>query len=477
MFLFWKRLDWRLIPVAGLLAALTFVPYFLSDAQRDWRNVQRFAEMMQQPASVSTDALYATWIISTGLDLDWVTGPDRYPEFAATTSTPRWLFTVEGALVIAASLFALGLIFRHFRQHRATTPLPDEEAALLMLLTWLTVIILFQTRYTVPPAPHYFTTVFPAPFILIGWLVARTWRALKRGGPVAQVLPLLVVGAIAVAQVYEITALLRYVGAHDTLRGYGTPIGYTVRAAEAAKRLSEEMHNAEVILVSEGDEPRMFEMPAVADVLLYGVPHRAMDIRNAVILSASPAVYWSTYQMTPGETLLASFVEELPDEEIPLREGLRSYRFYRWPGGVPEISEAQLLTNPKTWANGAQLIAYQLSGEVRPGATLRWTLIWRPTDTPSEDTYYHWFNHLVDEHGELWSQQDGPSVLPAYWRASDTILNWFEVPIPGDALPGVYRMRVGMYSYPALENVPLIDETCCQPPIEWVEIGPIAIGR
>jgi hypothetical protein len=233
------------------------------------------------------------------------------------------------------------------------------------------------------------------------------------------------------------------------------------------------MDGAEVILLSEGDEPRSFEMPAVADVLLYDIPHRAMDVRTALILPSRPAVLWSTYEMTPGEALLRAFVPESERDRIPLREGVRSYRFYRWPGDPPAALDLHRLDQPVQWANGAHLIGYRLEGDARPGGTLRWTLVWQPSRTPGDDVYYHWFNHLLDEAGQFVSQQDGPSLLPAYWRAGDTVLNWFEIPIPENATPGDYTMRVGMYIYPALQNVPLLG----QAGQEWAEIGRLSIGQ
>jgi hypothetical protein len=491
--IFWRRLDWRLVLLSALLAALTFTPYLLYEAQHQWVSVRRFGEMMQQPATFDTQSLHVAWITTTGLDLHWLTGPDRYPEFAAAVPNWHWLFVLEGVLAGVAGLLALVLAVRQARRR-----LSDEIAAALMVTTWLVMPILFQIRHTVPVAPHYLTTIFPAPYILIGWLVARVSSALSSSSSesrsitrftfdlsrfkpdvsrLAFHLPrflLLLVLVIAFAQTFEILTLLRFVTTHDTLWGYDTPIDYDVRAASTAERLARELGGTEVILLSEGDEPRSYEMPATADVLFYESPHRAMDIRTALVLPAGPAVYWATYQMTPGEALLASFTPEVVQDRIPLREGKRAYRFYRWHGGLPATLEMQRLDHPPMWTNGAQLVGYQVDGELRPGSTLRWTLIWRATRTPTEDVYYHWFNHLLDQDDQLQGQQDGPSLLPAYWRAGDTILNWFDIAIPSEAPIGDYTMRVGMYVYPSIENVPLKDGMG-QPSKEWVEIGPIPV--
>ena len=476
--IFCRRLDWRFVPVGVLLAALTFIPYFIVDAQQDWRNVHSFVEMMQQPATTGGEAIYATWIITTGLELHWLTGPDRYPDFVAETLNFRWLFTVEGGLAVVGGAIALWQAVRRARAGASatfSTSLDDETAAALMAVTWLFMPALFFTRYTVPPAPHYFTTTFPAQFILVGWLVARAGHSPGRLVRIGQGLLVALVVALAITQTYEITSLLRFVMTHDTLRGYGTPISCEIQAVQTATRLNQEIGGAEVILLSEGDEPRMFEMPAVADMLMYDDPHRSVDIRSALVLPSDPAVYWATYDVTPGETLLATFVSEVIEARIPLREGARSFRFYRWPGGEFTVPDLRPLPGgPRAWANGAQLIGYRLAGDLRPGGMIHWTLVWRATRTPTEDVYYHWFNHLLDGQGQMCGQNDGPSLLPAYWRAGDTILNWFDFQIPPDVPLGDYTMRVGMYTYPALQNVPLLDAGGV-PEGEWVEIGPLQV--
>ena len=456
---FYKRIDWRVALVSALLAASTFTPYFITDAQRDWRNARLFTEIMQRPSQTSADAARSTWIVTTGSNLQWLTGPDRYPDYLGMTPNIRWLFGVEGGLAFIGGLLALGQAIR-----QARTGLSDEAAASLMTVTWLAMPALFLTRNKTGAAPHYFTTTFPAQFILVGWLIgrlaslARRWS--RRTMRAIQGLLIALAVAIAAAQAYETSAVLQFVTTHDTRWGYGTPIAYEIQAVQTATRLSQQMGETEVILLSEGDDPRMFEMPAVADVLMYksDTPHRSVDIRRALVLPSGPAIHWSTYDMTPGETLLATLTPELAEARIPLREGARSFRFYRWSDSEPEIPNMQLLPGgPYTWANGARLVGYRLTGNLHPGETIHWTLVWKVTRPLTENVQYHWFNHLLDEQGRMLGQHDGPSFLSAYWRTGDTVLNWFDLHIPADAPPGDYGMRVGMYTYPALENIPLLD--------------------
>ena len=460
------------MPLGVLLAALTFLPYFVVDSQKDWQNVHRFVELMEQPSVLDSDAARATWVITTGSDLQILTGPDRYPDFLATTENVRWLFPVLGILALT------GVILASWRTPRqARKGLDDETAAALMTATWLVMPALFFTRHSTLVAPHYFTVTFPAGFILIGWLFSLAWRWSERRSQVLRGILVALVIVIAGALFYEVTSVLQFVWSHDTRWGYGTPIKYEMQAVETAARLLREVDGSEVIVLAEGDEPRMYEMPAAADILMHAQPHRSVDIRTALVVPSSPAIYWATYDVMPGEILLSELTPELVDEQISLREGMRSFRFYRWLGGEPEIPDVRPLPGgPEMWANGAELVGYRLSGDLMSGGTVRWTLVWRAKQTPHDDVYYHWFNHLVDDQGVLQSQSDGPSVLPASWRTGDIVVNWFEIPIPPDARPGDYVMRVGMYVYPDLVNVPLRGAESGLPSGEWVEIGPSLSG-
>jgi hypothetical protein len=117
------------------------------------------------------------------------------------------------------------------------------------------------------------------------------------------------------------------------------------------------------------------------------------------------------------------------------------------------------------------LLAAQPSGEVRPGGTFRWQLTWRVDSPPPPEADYHWTNQLYDAAGKRVGQMDGVGFPAHSWRAGDTVVTWFDVPIAPDAAPGVYQMRVGMYTYPDIKTVPVVDGP------GYVEVGPIEIRR
>jgi hypothetical protein len=54
----------------------------------------------------------------------------------------------------------------------------------------------------------------------------------------------------------------------------------------------------------------------------------------------------------------------------------------------------------------------------------------------------------------------------------DTVLTWFDIAISTDAPPPPYFIRSGMYTYPDVVNVQLID-VAGNPAGEFVELGPV----
>ncbi len=96
-----------------------------------------------------------------------------------------------------------------------------------------------------------------------------------------------------------------------------------------------------------------------------------------------------------------------------------------------------------------------------------WDLFWETADTP-EAADYHIFNHLLDAAGARVTQADGAAFAARQWRAGDGVVSRFVLPVPADVAPPL-TMRVGMYRFPSLESVPVLDEAA-NPAGDFVEI-------
>jgi hypothetical protein len=180
-------------------------------------------------------------------------------------------------------------------------------------------------------------------------------------------------------------------------------------------------------------------------------------------------------ESTPGSksapALLPAFAEPLPALDVPLREEVGRYRFYRLPSGQ---SLAPPANAPARLANGVELLAAFYTQPPGPGRSTRMLLHWRVIEVPPNPPPqgYSFANHLLDKSGERIAQADGPGHRAALWRSGDTLISAFDLSLPADAPAPPYRLRVGMYVYSPPDQfttIPVIDAhgTPIADAVEW----------
>lgn len=453
-----------------MLVALIFSPYLLHDARHGWPNLRAFAGLTGQETVLDLQASrMAAWIAS-GYHLEDLAGT-RYVEFVASVPDLRWLDRVETALLWAGLAY---LVWQVGREVANRGCLSREGAARLVLLCWFAVPVALLLRRSEPVRPHDLSLLYPVQHLVIALLLVDVakWGGRRWGARAGQVLTagaVLVVLVLVGWHVYLQETLLTFVDTHDTPGGYGAPVKYALAATHRAEQLLAETREAELIALLPGAEPRYDGQAAGFDVLL--PDHRPVDGRQALVLPDHPAVYLADPRAEPAVTMLAEVTTEI-EPALPLRAGSgASYRFFRWQ--IATVTPAHPWDGePARWASGATLLGYDWSGEPQPGGTIHWTLYWQVEGQPPAGSDVHWFNHLVDGEGARWGQADGVGYPASGWQVGDTVLTWFDIAISTDAPPPPYFIRSGMYTYPDVVNVQLID-VAGNPAGEFVELGPI----
>lgn len=474
MALFPRRV--RLLPLAiGIVLVLIVLsPYLVYDARHEWQNMRAFASMRDQEAIVDLQALRIAAVAASGFHLEDLAG-ERYEDFLGRIVDIRWLDQVEMALLW------LGLLWTATRVVRATVTrrrLPPAESARLVLLAWFAVPVALLLRRTEPLHPHTVAFLYPVQHLVIALLVvdAATWTGQRLGPGVRRALTVGVVALVAAIvgwQIYLQQSLLDFVETHDTPGGYGAPVRHPLAASRRAKDVARESGADDVISLLPGGDPRYDGAAAVFDVLL-PPGSRLVDGRRALVVPAAPTVYL----VAPGAESAAWLVETLADEAaapLPVRFGNEdTYRFFHWqPADIaPRLS---VDSESVRWESGVTLLGYDWEGEAEPGGTVRWTLYVRVDSEPPPGSDLHWFNHLVDGEGNRWGQSDGVGYPASEWRAGDTVVAWFDIAISPDGPAPPYGVRSGMYAYPEIVNVSLVD-AAGNAAGQFVELGPIGPG-
>jgi hypothetical protein len=403
-------------------------------------------------------------------------------DFLRTLPDLLWIDRIEIALFWLGLLWLVWTVGREAIVRRAD--LSSEGQARTVLLAWFVIPTALLTRRT-PVQPHDFNLLYPVQHLIIAlflvdatdWLGQRLDRRSALAGRSVRAAGALLVVAIVVWQVGLQQALLTFVDRHPTPGGHGAPVKYALAAARRAVDLAKR-EDAVLVALLPGGDPRYDGAAAAFDVLLPPEDRRLTDGRKALVLPQRTTVYLS-HPRAPEAASRLTGRAEAPASPLALRPGSgESYRFFRRePDGFRlehEVNDDSrwVLTSDRIPPPAVSLVSYAWEGQVRPGGTLRWTTSWRVEGEPPTSANLHWFNHLVDAKGARWGQRDGVGLPVSKWRDGDTVVTWFDIPISRDAPAPPYWIRTGLYAYPEIVNVPLVDPQGV-PAGQLLELGPI----
>ncbi|TEU18963.1 MAG: phospholipid carrier-dependent glycosyltransferase [Anaerolineales bacterium] len=118
------------------------------------------------------------------------------------------------------------------------------------------------------------------------------------------------------------------------------------------------------------------------------------------------------------------------------------------PSQLPPI-ESLGIEHPMTAELDGQVrfLGYNLESDYRLGDSLHLTLFWQALAEMDEN--YTVFTHLIDGEGGIWGQKDNQPVDGFYptegWTVGEIVRDQYDLTISPEALPGFYRIAVGMY--------------------------------
>ncbi|MBI4315742.1 MAG: glycosyltransferase family 39 protein [Chloroflexi bacterium] len=430
LIVFRRDVRWREVAVGVAAAALTALPFGIY-LLGNMGNTAAVDGLLARKASIDLDSLRYSWMLLTGADIHSLAGPQAFGDFLRSVPNidpVRWLW---GVLAVAGLAVAL------YRRRPAD----------LILVSWLAAPILFFIRHSTPVFPHYFIVTLPAGYMLAGIAVstfadsftakARRAQRQETNGPSRSLrlrgLLISVLAASAAVQAGVWLALMFFVGRVATPNGFGTPLGMLLNVADQAKEWRLARGAPEILLVGKGDDPQVDEFAAVTDSLFHGLPHRFVDGAAAAVLPQGGAVV----VIQSGDFTARGWYEKLAESAtcLLLREHEIGIELLAVPPSFA-LQPAHAFAEPRLLANGVELLGWE--------AAPAWTVIWRVGYIPPAADY-HFFNHAPS------AQADGVGYPSRYWRDGDRVLSFF------DLSPLAWPVRVGMYEFPSVTNVPVLD--------------------
>jgi len=466
--------------VGLFLFALLVSPYVIDDALRGWSSLRYFLDYARQESYFSWSALRYAFLVTGGEGIQGMAG-GLYPEYLAGLPDLWWLNWLMMGIQALALLYGLIQVVRGSGERR-------HSFALLLL--WFAVPIALQLRATSPVQPHYSVLLYPVQFLLIAIMLVDLLSRLpspklRLAGRRLPALVLLLVVALLLWGGWQVAVsarLLVFMDRHPTTGGYGIPLKYTRAAAQEARQLA---GSSEIIALGVGVNPSVDETPSVFGALLFGHPHRLVDGRWVLPVPDSPEVVYLIGPVGEGTSPdLQPVLERLETmgygragPVIALPDGWCYRLFYRHGPDRDDIL-AGLTRFPEAipFANGVVFMGYGMAEAVPAGGTLDvWLVSW-VRSLPPPGTNYHFFTHLLDEEGGLRSQHDGAGFPTASWRAGDLMLSRFPISVPPDLSPGRYQVWAGLYTYPDVVNVSVLD-VAGNPAGDRVALGEVEVSH
>jgi len=461
-FLLWLFLCWRRNLALPLLAGVvlgtcTGIPFVLHQAQTGWGIVDSLQGLGAAVWDLS--ALRLAWRTITGQGIEALAGVSMPRLKIVPEITP--LLSIGGWLLVGC---ALALAYRVFRQLRAADAHTRMSGRVdIILLTSLVTPILFSIRHSLELQHHFFALILPAGCLILG-------RALGCQAPLAGKSVWPRIGLFRAANslawlatslhlAFQVTVLLlmgAFVAEHDTTGGFGRPLSHYLKLADTMLERARHDEACDVLVVAEGSSPVVHELPAIFDVLLRDrMACRFVDGRVSAVFPACRSVLL----VAPGAGEASSWYGVWSASEL-----IDGFRLYLSDGSWPRSFKP--IKTPRLLQNGIEFQAYSWKPAM---AAHRIWLLWQVHWEAGSDS--HFYVHLVDAQGGALGQRDIAGLDSTYRRAGDHVVTLFDITASGFQ-PDPIWAQVGMYTYPGLEGISVID-AAGNPTAAEVRLGPL----
>lgn len=425
---FRRHFSWKWLLYSGLGAFLTTTPFLYYLFVQSPRPLTDYLSAGgSSSGGVSSNAIWHTFRLFSGWQIHALTGGEQFETFLALIGPLAWLPWVW--LVLGA-----GGLLLFGRQVRTSEPAR-------FLLIWLGATVLTFIWFPTEVELHYLLPTLPVLFVASG--VALAWL-LDRWRPVWVWVGF---GCTVAGQAAVWLVLLGFVAQQSTPGGFGELVRHQLEAVHLAQVWIEDDFAHEVLVAADGEEPEIDNVAAIYELHLRDIPHRFVNGADTAVFPQDGAI---VLQAMPDSPISSYWGENaLLHETVVRREDEHSLHVYALPFMAAPILENEINPAPLL-ANWVNFLGYE--DRLTEGG---WLLRWRVGAPAPVD--YHFFNHLIID-GDRVAQTDSAGFGASQWHEGDVVISYFPFDLADVDGERPWVVRTGMYVYPSLENVPLLDE-------------------
>lgn len=425
-------------PATSVLRPLSFVLRLLSSHLVQWATLQ-----------VAIVVLYLPWL---GVALqrlpEWQSPAPAYQPGPALLDTIRWLAfgrTIPTASVTVA-LGAIGLLLCVSLLPMPNTQYPNRPA--LFLLAWLLIpiVLIFALGLYREAYLKFLLVCSPAFCLLFARGIMTAWHAARGSVSLTRSWQVLVISLLILVAVLTVQSLSNLyfdpAYARDDYRSIAQRIQREARPGDAI--LLEAPNQWETFTYYHRDDSNVFPLARVRPV----TEQAAADELSQIVARYKRlfVLYWAETEPDPNR-----YIERWLDANT--YKGLET-----WYGTVRLVVYAVpvVMSNQPDHAlevrfgDSLRLTGYSLVGETAaPGDILQLALFWQ-ADAPIA-ARYKVFVHVLGPDGSILTQVDrepGGGLVPTtIWQPGQTVIDRYGIAIPASAVPGRYRIAVGLYGF------------------------------
>lgn len=442
---FWRQIHPRWLLTATTIALLTAAP-FLYYLTRHTNIAPSNLSGVATNWSWSANPLWHTIRLHTGWEMHALAGPITFQDYLA--ALPPFLLPAIHWFWGLLMLGGLTLLLHQAIQKRHTTTGLVAQIVLIWLLSATLTFVYFPT----PVELHYLIPTYPTLYIAAGICFAATLRWVRwRGWAILTV--------SAAGQAWAFILLLAFLAQRATPGGFGTPLAHHLQATAQLHQWRNTYQAQEILIAGTGEDPLLDEFAAVYDVLLRDVPHRFVNLSRTAVFPAHNTLV--LLHQTPQPLMDVYTGAAVAHTWLPLRENEGAWQIIALSSADEPPRPAIPFQPPYLLANWVNLLGY-----TPPTSNGTFHLHWRVGTAEPAD--FHFFTHAIDAIGTRIAQQDLPTFSAHQWREGDVVISRFTLQDLHLALYPL-TLRTGMYRYPSLQPVPLLD-IAANPYADYAEI-------